>query len=285
MNMYYKTALAGEEIERVLSLACLCEKEDSISLIESLNVPMMRNPEIGKGYYVWCEDGGNLIGFLGAYSMIDNGEVELAGMVLPSARRRGIMSEMLSILQKEANVKTYKKLLVVDQKSVSGIAFANQLGSNLLFSEYGLSAVLDRFEAIEKNKVAIKEAADSDIESISRVLQRSFGDSEEEVSALLARNVHSGEHQLYAIVYENKIIGTITASQEEDSVYLSAFAIDPDEQGKGYGRASLERILGKLGAEGIAKVKMDVETDNQNALSLYLSVGFQQNNVIAYYLV
>ena len=57
----------------------------------------------------------------------------------------------------------------------------------------------------------------------------------------------------------------------------------PSQQGRGYGRHILLQILAMLIAEGRQAIRIEVETDNRNALSLYLACGFVPEHTYSYY--
>jgi ribosomal protein S18 acetylase RimI-like enzyme len=59
--------------------------------------------------------------------------------------------------------------------------------------------------------------------------------------------------------------------------------IIPEYRGYGYGRQLLSGLISVLVAEGQTYFELDVETKNNNALSLYLSRGFQEANAYDYF--
>ena len=54
----------------------------------------------------------------------------------------------------------------------------------------------------------------------------------------------------------------------------AAFVIDPAWQGRGIGRAALRRACEQLRAEGAHAIGLEVDVENDRALTLYTSVGF-----------
>ena len=50
--------------------------------------------------------------------------------------------------------------------------------------------------------------------------------------------------------------------------------IDPAWRGRGIGRAALGRACEQLRAEGTHRVGLEVDTENDRALTLYTSIGF-----------
>lgn len=71
-----------------------------------------------------------------------------------------------------------------------------------------------------------------------------------------------------------KTVGHITCQTKDDgSIHLGGFAIDPEYQGKGYGRKFMELILEK--AKTAPKIDLVTHPDNVKAINLYRSFGFE----------
>jgi ribosomal protein S18 acetylase RimI-like enzyme len=66
---------------------------------------------------------------------------------------------------------------------------------------------------------------------------------------------------------------------------IFGFAVDPARQGQGIGRAVLQRVCAQLRSEGVRQVTLEVEVDNDAALGLYTSVGFEQQVTEDYFRV
>ncbi|KYQ00215.1 acetyltransferase GNAT family [Bacillus cereus] len=80
-----------------------------------------------------------------------------------------------------------------------------------------------------------------------------------------------------------KVIGTITVSKQEQSTILSGFAVHPSYQGKGYGKDILSYMVHTLITKGASTIELDVETKNNNALQLYTQCGFEMKTKHDYY--
>jgi ribosomal protein S18 acetylase RimI-like enzyme len=76
----------------------------------------------------------------------------------------------------------------------------------------------------------------------------------------------------------------LRVATHEENVYINTFSILPELRGRGYGRQMLTQIVRLLSGEG-KPVLLEVEAENQNALSLYLSCGFEQINAYRYWAV
>ena len=56
---------------------------------------------------------------------------------------------------------------------------------------------------------------------------------------------------------------------------MHGFVIDPAHQGRGIGRDVLRRACVELRARGASRVALEVAVENERALGLYTSIGFQ----------
>lgn len=85
------------------------------------------------------------------------------------------------------------------------------------------------------------------------------------------------------IEVEDKLIGfTMYGLDEETSNYwLCRFMIDHQSQGKGYGRKAIELILNEIKQlDGCESIYLSTEPDNETAIKLYESLGFQKTGKI-----
>jgi mycothiol synthase len=63
---------------------------------------------------------------------------------------------------------------------------------------------------------------------------------------------------------------------EENTAYVALIGVHPDHQGKGLGGLLLRGVFGAAARAGIAKVFLNVASDNPNALHVYERVGMTQ---------
>ena len=57
----------------------------------------------------------------------------------------------------------------------------------------------------------------------------------------------------------------------------------PEHRGKGFGRAILMMAVEKLKEANAREIKLQVVTENSNALNLYKSCGFVETSIMDYY--
>jgi len=210
--------------------------------------------------------GGRLLGFLGIYS---HGApvLELAGMVDPDFRRRGIgaalVEEALQVCRERAHTAT---LLVVPRASEAGRALALRRGGTLDHSEHAMRLLGPPNEVRVDPLVTVRAATSEDLPAVSELLDGGLDDP-----------------NILVVEREREVIGTVRLIPEGDTAGVYGFVIRPDHRGRGIGRDVLRRLCLMARADGATSVNLEVATDNDRALNVYTSLGFTQVTTEDYY--
>lgn len=204
-------------------------------------------------------EGSRLVGFAARYAF--GSPHEIAGMVAPDRRRRGIATALLRDLL------VGPALLVVPTGTPAGRAFAESLGATLRHSEHFL-VLGDTPTTPEDPAVTTRVATQDDNELVRALLRRAF-DWEPPDDVL-----HRFGDSTRVIELHGRPVGTLRVSRAGDWAGVYGFAVDPDHQGRGIGRDVLARTCRELRAAGVPRVTLEVETENASALGLYTSLGF-----------
>ena len=203
-------------------------------------------------------------------------------MVHPSFRRKGIFTKIIEIALDECRKRNFKEILLLgDDKSASAMKFIKKTKAIYSFSECRMTCLEWEVKEINNESIVVK-ATNKNAEDIDRLNTLFFGDVSSEM--ILPEDEEKNNNITYFIKIDDKIIGKIkTSKEEENSIYISGFGIIPEYRRKGYGRASLVKVLNKLKGENISKIELDVEIKNKNALNLYKSCGFKEGSIMNYY--
>jgi len=205
-------------------------------------------------------DGDRLVGFAGRYPFGPPDEV--AGMVAPSHRRRGIATGLLR------EVLAGSALLITPTGTPAGRAFAESLGATRRHSEHFL-VLGETPQTPEQPAVSTRVAVEEDNEVVRDLLRRAF-DWEPPADVL-----HRFGDTTRVIELDGTPVGTVRVSDKGDWAGVYGFAVDPAHQGKGIGRDVLARVCREVRARGVPRVTLEVETENAAALGLYTSLGFE----------
>ena len=280
-----KKYLDENDIKLIRNLEDICLTEDNINLKLELEYRIEIKKDYNKSlndvneilYYLNDE----LIGYAGI-SAFSRNIAEINGMVHPSFRRKGIFTKIIEIALDECRKRNFKEILLLgDDKSASAMKFIKKTKAIYSFSECRMTCLEWEVKEINNESIVVK-ATNKNAEDIDRLNTLFFGDVSSEM--ILPEDEEKNNNITYFIKIDDKIIGKIkTSEEEENSIYISGFGIIPEYRRKGYGRASLVKVLNKLKGENISKIELDVEIKNKNALNLYKSCGFKEGSIMNYY--
>jgi ribosomal protein S18 acetylase RimI-like enzyme len=218
---------------------------------------------------LWWE-GDRLLGFLGIYGF--DTSPELAGMVAPDARRRGIGTALLDAAMPLCRERGDRRpLLIVPRPSLAGKRLALRRGGVLDHSEHALVLSGDPTGGPPGPAISLRRATVTDLPFISRLLELGFG---EPAPDDLAGRLDSPHEQTAIVELSGSAVGTLRFRRDGNGARVYGFVIDPAWQGRGIGRAALRRACEQLRAEGTPRIGLEVDVENDRALTLYTSVGF-----------
>jgi ribosomal protein S18 acetylase RimI-like enzyme len=216
---------------------------------------------------VLCWAGERLLGFLGVYA---HGApvLELAGMVDPAARRRGIGTALLDAGLKLCQEREHTSvLLVVPRPAVGGRILAERRGGRLDHSEHALELAGEPVGVAEDPRVTLRPAVDADRAEVRELMRLGFGWAPPEAAGI--------DPNTLVVERDGRPVGAARLLREGDRAGVYGFVIHPELQGRGIGRDVLHRLCRTARAGGAAVVHLEVATDNDRALNLYTSLGFR----------
>jgi ribosomal protein S18 acetylase RimI-like enzyme len=227
---------------------------------------------------LWWESD-RLLGFLGLYDF-SAPTVELAGVVDPDARRQGIGTALLDAAGPLIREGGYERALLIVPRNVSaGAAFARSRGGELDHSEHALVLAGDPADGPVDPAITVRDLAPGDAEVVLRLLRSAFDWVPRDPAALLAAD----GARTVLIERAGEPVGTARLSLDSDGGAIYGFAVDPALQGRGIGRQALREFCRLLRSEGAARVALEVAVENERALGLYTSVGFEPVTTEDYY--
>jgi ribosomal protein S18 acetylase RimI-like enzyme len=225
----------------------------------------------------WEED--RLLGFLGLYAF-GAPTVEIAGMVDPAARRRGIATKLLEAALPICRERgDQRALLVTPRGSVAGRQFAQSRGAVLEHSEHALVLLGAPTEGPTDPRLTLRTARLADASELSRLLAVAFGEPPVDLADRLAED----SARTVVVDFDGLLVGTVRVTRDDDTGGICGFAVDPSWQGRGIGRDVLRRVCRELRDEGVRRIGLEVDLENDHALGLYTSLGFIQTTSEDYY--
>lgn len=290
MTIHYESmkSLSEDQYNEVVRLLKNCEEHDKLEIASSINVSMISKADEPHLFFILAYDRAELVGFVGLYTFVDVTKVEIAGMVSPAYRRKGIFSTLLEkALTVCAERKVDEILFVCPEKSVEAKGLMKKLGAVYSFSEYTMEYDEGRNNKYNLESILLEKATSSDVPTITQLLLDGFGfgGDPKQVEPLLTRNITQEGYEVYIVKNDEKVFATLTISNEGASMYISAFTVSFEERGKGYGKKILQAAVELIRKNDRLKpIRLDVDVSNENALSLYEGVGFRTISGYDYYL-
>ncbi|KPU52700.1 GNAT family N-acetyltransferase [Bacillus wiedmannii] len=284
MNIEQKKSLITNEIQRMKDLAHICEQHDQIDYSSDLHINFLtaRNNEEVSDFLFY--DNTQLIGALSMYDFERPTKLELIGFVHPNYRKQHIGTTLLQTAMKEIRIREADEaLLIMNGHSASGKEFARHMKLPYLYSEYSMEFKAKEVQKTTKNSIQLTLASSGSLLDLIEISSKTFGDSAKNTATWLQKMMNSPSYQVYCALIDEKVIGTITVSEQEQSTTLSGFAVHPSYQGKGYGKDILSYMVHTLITKRISTIELDVETKNNHALKLYTQCGFEMKKKHDYY--
>lgn len=260
-----------------------CNTFDNIKL--KLNWEMLHE-RTGEGIFDFLYvDQGELVGFLGLYSF-NKKEVEVSGMVHPSFRRQGIFSQLVQEAIKSCKGRPWREFIFIcPGNSASAKAFIEQTGAAYSFSEH----YMEREEILSEpglSPIQVRKASEQDMDILIQLSQDGFDMTYEDAADYLKRRFASNNDLTLIAKLEETPVGQLGLMTKDDESFIFGFCVAPSLRGRGYGRAILKQtIYYAQQVLGTSKVALEVAVDNERALLLYQSCGFEQVSRMDYYVI
>jgi ribosomal protein S18 acetylase RimI-like enzyme len=275
--------LGPGDLRAVEELAAACVALDGGRLKLEWGTLQSRPPEQVNDFRWTRAD--NLVGFLGLYSFRSD-QVEICGMVHPTARRQGVFSRLFEAAAAElAGRGLTEALLVVDRLYEAGSCFARSAGGTIEHSEHRMTLRREPARVIADPLVSVREAGPADVPFIISCLADAFGFPVEHLEAEEIEALARRFHGTLVVDYASEPVGTVRVDRGDEAAGIYGFAVLPEFQGRGIGRQVLSALARDLSAEGVAEIGLEVSCTNDAALHLYLSCGFDVMGTDDYYTV
>ncbi|PRT23403.1 GNAT family N-acetyltransferase [Bacillus wiedmannii] len=284
MNIEQKKSLIANEIQQMKDLAHICGQHDQIDYSSDLHINFLTARNNEEVYDFLFYDNTQLIGALSMYDFERPTKLELIGFVHPNYRKQHIGTTLLQTAMKEIRIRAADEaLLIMNGDSASGKEFARHMKLPYLYSEYSMEFKAKEVQKTTKNSIQLTLASSGSLLDLIEISSKAFGDSAKNTATWLQKMMNSPSYQVYCALIDEKVIGTITVSEQEQSTTLSGFAVHPSYQGKGYGKDILSYMVHTLITKGISTIELDVETKKNHALKLYTQCGFEMKKKHDYY--
>lgn len=255
-----RDGLSKKEVDEVRSLIDRCRPVDVNIILDA-----------SEGHQFLRYEANTLVGVLG---LRHDGEACLC--VAPVARRKGIGRALIIAADARLARKGIGEMNVeCDASSLEGQAFLGAMGGTVRNAEFRLRLSSSGALPGAEGMVKLETVGPNEIASLARMTARSFGDSIEEKASQFGGQVGTARYRFYLARAQGNGVGGIRVAFYEKETHLTEFHTVPEARRRGYGRDLLIQVCRTLIDEGKEELVLEVRADNEAALQLYRSCGFE----------
>ncbi|WP_144510231.1 GNAT family N-acetyltransferase [Bacillus sp. FJAT-22090] len=264
-----------KEIEELLA-------KDQVDYTSLLSIEELTDSSL-KGFCVlaYDDDADKLVGVLSAIDRLATGDYEWSVFVSPSVRRHGLGTGLIQELDRNLTLRgAVYDLALVPEESQAGHEMLEKIGYVHDFSERTMVANAEL--NLPPSELEILPYSFEQTELIE-VLVSAFGDTIDEIINFIAFNTQTPNRRLMIAKLENKLVGTVTIVDESDKLWITGLGVHEHARGKGIAAAILKWAKNEAYTLGKANIYLDVETENETALSVYNKAGFKTTQLTHFY--
>ena len=280
----FTNQLTDKERKKAKALIASCQANDHTFREPYLSNMLNFDPTMPTFFLYYQE--GELLGLLTVYA--DNEDVEVAILVVPEYRRKGIARSLFDKFQKETA--SYPIQSVTFQTERVFLERHPEFASN-----WGLVEDEETETWLGKDRRPYPLATVSNLDvlladrsyqdQISQLKFQAFSEeheSKEVVDRYVAKALKDPESRLYILLKNGQVIGTCTVDLSSNTNYLYGLAIAELERGKGYGSYLAKSLVNQLIEQNDKAFQIAVEDSNVGAKRLYEKIGFVKQTQVVY---
>jgi GNAT superfamily N-acetyltransferase len=274
--------LDSTQLAQIEALATVVNQADGLSMKLNWSRLRHRPAEEVNDFLYYVDD--VLVGFLALY-IFNTQEAEVSAMTHPAHRRRGIFTRLLTAARPEVRRRRVPDLLFIcERASTAGRASMETLPAVYQYSEYRMDLTRTLPPLALPAYLHLRPATLPDVPLMAHLDEICFRVPAEFNVPRLTKELSTVDHKTAFIVeFEGQGIGKIHIIANGPETWIAGFAILPAHRRQGYGKIILSQTIANLKAQGVENITLEVETKNENALTLYQHCGFETVTGYDYY--
>ena len=276
--------LNDHQLLEAKALIAICQKYDGTFRDPYLSNMLNFDPDM-PAFFLYYEKG-ELVGLLTIYA--DDPDVDVAILVHPNHRRRGIARALYRSFEKETasypiesvTFQTERVFLENHPDFVSNWGLVEDEET-----ETWLGKDRRPYPLVNDSNLKVLLADRSYQDQISQLKFQAFSEeheSREVVDRYVAKALKDPESRLYILLKNGQVIGTCTVDLSSNTNYFYGLAIAELERGKGYGSYLAKSLVNQLIAQNDKAFQIAVEDSNVGAKRLYEKIGFVTQTQVVY---
>lgn len=267
----------------IKELIAACNMHDGFKGMLSLDTSFNFNQEMNCIFVMY--DGSRLVSALTLFAP-GSEEAEVTAMTLPEYRGRGCFDSLVQRAETELVRHAVPDILFVcEERAAAGKAAMAGLKAMYEFTEYTMKYNHSMDKAIREYdyRMKLQEAGMQDIPSLIEIGMSAFNDSYEGAQSMALAALNSPNRQVFLGEVDGLHVAMGVAAAGEESTCIHGLGVMPEQQGKGFGKEMLYAIIKRLLEQDVREISLEVNSENDIALRLYTSSGFEVQNAWEYY--
>ncbi|TQE91947.1 GNAT family N-acetyltransferase [Ureibacillus terrenus] len=287
MNIAFMTVslpIDEETFQEIQQLSQFVKEIDRCAYAKALNLSLLKKA-FSRGFCIlaYDENTNALVACITAVDKIGLDTYEWSMLVDPMYRDAGIDETFLSLLSKAFKERrAMGELVALHANDLYGRKILKKYGYTYSFSESTFEAEAEMAEMHHSAYIRPFNEL-TDLEPLIEIYREAFGDLREESLELIALNKNGPGRVIWVAEMDGEVAGTITTVQEELNQWITSLAVHPRHRRKGIANALLHWAKDFAYRSSIKRVLLDVEMENEEALSVYQKAGFHMSNQLDFY--
>lgn len=266
-----------ETYKEIKKLSEFATNVDQCSYATALNLSLLQK-SYSRGFCIlaYDEETNKLVGLITAVDKIGLDTYDWSMLIDPMYRKAGIDEALLSVLSKAFKERqAIGELVVLLENDMYGRKIVEKYGYTYSFSEATFEAKTANCELNASIHIRPYEES-KDLEALIDIFRETFGDLREETLELIEMNVNVPERVIWVAEQDGEVVGTVTTAKEGMSQWVTSLAVHPIHQRKGIATGLLNWVKNYAYQSGEERILLEVEIENEEALSLYIKAGFSK---------
>ena len=272
--------LSAENLKALKALLSACHAADSAVIPVYPHLLEHYRPGLSSLLYYQKEQ---LIGFLACFHFYPDA-AEVALLIHPAHRRQGLAKTLWDSMSLKIPA-LYPQLhhLIISSPQGFNHAWFNQHAFYFEDTEYNMTCTPYTPKTLHQRSYTIKTANTQDINQLHAIDHACFNACRPEPIQRIKKLLGTPNIKILLMFHNKHLVGQVHLVFEKNQIWITDFAILPHVQQQGFGEALLSHCLKYAYANHSKKMRLTVSNQNQSALHLYQSMGFQIYNAVDYY--